>query len=111
MSGREYGGEESKDDTVDLPEAIPPVRPMTLISCVYRYHLEDLLNMVTEMGFRCCDAGDEDERWRRVHSRSRAKVALCKVTYQTLKLVTFGWVQIDSPGLAQASCQPCFDLN
>ena len=49
MSGREYGGEESKDDTVDLPEAIPPVRPMTWISCVYRYRLRNLLNMVTEM--------------------------------------------------------------
>ena len=62
MSGREYGGEESKDDTVDLPEAIPPVRPMTLISCVHWSRLKDLLNMMTEMGFRCCNAGDEDER-------------------------------------------------
>lgn len=31
MMGREYGGEDSKDDTVDLPVAIEPVSPIISI--------------------------------------------------------------------------------
>ena len=32
MRGREYGAEVRSEETVDLPEAIPPVRPMTGVS-------------------------------------------------------------------------------
>ena len=32
MRGKEYGAEVRSEETVDLPEAIPPVRPITGVS-------------------------------------------------------------------------------